>query len=152
MIQSDCVHSYGESTVIVEPTCVKVGKSHRFCSLCGNELFEVIPETEHSYDASGVCDICGYSLSAAPGDFDNDYRITSSDMVLLKKHLLGIELHSGTDASGDLNGDFGVDIVDAVRIKKHLSSADITSMLTYSVIGAVVAYRCRFFRQKLIFK
>ena len=105
MIQSDCVHSYGESTVIVEPTCVKVGKSHRFCSLCGNELFEVIPETEHSYDASG-----------------------------------------------DLNGDFGVDIVDAVRIKKHLSSADITSMLTYSVIGAVVAYRCRFFRQKLIFK
>ena len=83
MIQSDCAHSYGESTVIVEPTCVKVGKSHRLCSLCGNELFEVIPETEHSYDASGICDICGYSLSAAPGDLDVALQFHASWLIMV---------------------------------------------------------------------
>lgn len=57
---------------------------------------------------------------------------------------MGIELHSGIDVSGDLNGDFDVDIVDAVRIKKHLSSADITSMLSYSVTdGQVTVTGCK---------
>lgn len=52
------VHSYGEWTILQEPTCAETGIRGRTCGNCGVTETEIMPVTEHSY-VDGVCSACG---------------------------------------------------------------------------------------------
>ena len=50
-------HSYGEWTVVTEPTCTQEGKRERSCT-CGEVQYDTLAVTEHSY-VGGACSVCG---------------------------------------------------------------------------------------------
>ena len=75
-------HEWGEWTVVEEPTCEKVGKKERVCSVCGEVESETLPIVDHtpaeavkenevpancteagSYDEVIYCSVCGHEIS-----------------------------------------------------------------------------------------
>jgi hypothetical protein len=75
-------HEWGEWVVVEEPTCQKVGKKERVCSVCGEVESEILPIVDHvageavkenevpadcvtdgSYDEVVYCSVCGHEIS-----------------------------------------------------------------------------------------
>lgn len=57
-----------------------------------------------------------------PGDINGDGVIGARDLLLLRKHLVGLAVEERFDeTAADLNGDGGIDILDLVRLRKVLA-------------------------------
>lgn len=100
------VHSYGEYTVTLEPTCTQTGEKTRICSLCGYVEKTEIPATGHSYDSccdkdcnncaevrvpphidaddNGLCDKCGAFLSDIELSVTKNITVGNNETVYIK--------------------------------------------------------------------
>ncbi len=100
------VHSYGEYTVTLEPTCTQPGEKTRICSLCGYVEKAEIPATGHSYDSccdkdcnncaevrvpphidtddNGLCDKCGAFLSDIELSLTKNITVGNNETVYIK--------------------------------------------------------------------
>mgnify|MGYP004508757391 FL=1 len=100
------VHSYGEYTVTLEPTCTQPGEKTRICSLCGYVEKAEIPATGHSYDSccdkdcnncaevrvpphidtddNGLCDKCGAFLSDIELSVTKNITVGNNETVYIK--------------------------------------------------------------------
>lgn len=100
------VHSYGEYTVTLEPTCTQPGEKTRICSLCGYAEKAEIPATGHSYDSccdkdcnncaevrvpphidaddNGLCDKCGAFLSDIELSVIKKIAVGNNETVYIK--------------------------------------------------------------------
>lgn len=100
------VHSYGEYTVTLEPTCTQPGEKTRICSLCGYVEKAEIPATGHSYDSccdkdcnncaeirvpphidaddNGLCDKCGAFLSDIELLVTKNITVGNNETVYIK--------------------------------------------------------------------
>ena len=58
-------HSFGEWTVVKEPTCAEEGKKERTCS-CGKKETETIPKVGHNY-VNDACKWCGTKYVSSVG-------------------------------------------------------------------------------------
>lgn len=52
-------HSFGEWTVVNEPTCLEQGKNVRYCTTCNAEEVQYTDKIDHVYDENGLCIYCG---------------------------------------------------------------------------------------------
>ena len=55
---NECIHTYGEWTIVKEATCLEAGSKTKECSNCGNIEIEEIAATGHNY-SNGTCIKCG---------------------------------------------------------------------------------------------
>lgn len=100
------VHSYGEYTVTLEPTCTQPGEKTRICSLCGYVEKAEIPASGHSYDSccdkdcnncaevrvpphidaddNGLCDKCGAFLSDIELLVTKNITVGNNETVYIK--------------------------------------------------------------------
>lgn len=75
---------------------------------------------EHTYDANGVCTVCGYEAVAQLGDLNGNGEIDSNDAALLRTHFLTWGGSAGEEAVlavCDINGNGKVDSNDYVLIR-----------------------------------
>ena len=59
---NECIHTYGEWTIVKEATCLEAGSKTKECSNCGNIEIEEITATGHNY-SNGTCIKCGVTCS-----------------------------------------------------------------------------------------
>ena len=52
-------HNYNDGRVTAEPTCAKEGVLTYSCIDCGHSYTEPIAKVAHTYDALGICSVCG---------------------------------------------------------------------------------------------
>ena len=61
------------------------------------------------------------SAQYAKGDVNGDGGITLLDMLLVKRHILGLGTLTGDQFSAaDINGDGRVDLLDCLKVKRHI--------------------------------
>lgn len=62
-----------------------------------------------------------YTDSTVKGDLNGDGKISTADIIVIRRHLLGIEVLSGNNlANADLNGDGKISTADIIVIRRHL--------------------------------
>lgn len=72
-----------------------------------------------------------FSLAAILGDTNSDGKITTSDYILVRKHILGIKkLSSDELVRSDVNGDKKVNSIDYINIRKIIIDSNIKKVGT----------------------
>lgn len=88
--------------------------------LAPNDGYGNVAEIEfHGYSASSTQ---AGEQTAEPGDIYPDGKIDEIDLIMLKKHIMGIELIQNIKAA-DLNSDGAIDALDYALMKRYLAGA-----------------------------
>lgn len=96
------------------------------CTLCKDKK-DKKDVAKHVFDDDGRCE-CG-RLSFVYGDADGDGRVTSADIILIKKFIANYDSTTGTStveicAGADANGDGKVNSSDIILLKKYIANLD----------------------------
>jgi len=76
---------------------------------------------QHTFTTQLTVNIINRPVSRLKGDVNGDGRINSLDLMLVKRHILGLEKLDGEAFNAaDVNGDGKVNSVDAMRIQRHI--------------------------------
>ena len=89
------VHSFGEYSVVLEPTCTQNGKKCRTCSECGYVQYALIDKAPHTYETTFVpptyieqgytlyvCSVCGHSFETEYIDPLDRIEIANASITL----------------------------------------------------------------------
>lgn len=101
---SSCKHTNTKWITDIVPTYESNGHKNKYCVDCDTIV--------------GESDI----LKAICGDTNHDGVVNASDLVSMRKALLGLE---STDVSCDTNSDGETNILDLIRLKKYLVGIDV---------------------------
>ncbi|MBQ7714735.1 MAG: leucine-rich repeat protein [Clostridia bacterium] len=140
----ECTHSWNGGDVTVSPTCQIEGSVTYKCNICDGERTEVLPKTDHSYysyylvDAEptyssnglktkhcrwcdATCDpiVIPRLISDIAGDATGDGYVDMKDVLIMRKHILGIDrISDDYFANSDRNGDGFVNMKDVLAVRK----------------------------------
>ena len=110
-IVDDCVHDFSDTYRYDK-------KTHwHFCKKCGEKQ----DEAEHTLNDEGKCTVCNFG-KAKLGDVNGDDIIDVKDLILIRKHIVNIELTEFNALAADINGDGKVNAVDLTLVRKYLAN------------------------------
>ncbi len=146
--EEDHTHSFGEWTVLKEPSCVSEGEKKQTCS-CGAENVEKIPMlTAHSY-SGGDCSVCGYEcphigvlegVCSSCGATEQSYTVKVTDGLGNAAPMTLVYIYRGEEQLGmnftDADGEVSFTLMDGKHTFK-IESPD--STLTYDADKCVLS-------------
>lgn len=100
------------------------------CSTCGEKYGELAGHSwgDWKIGADGKrmreCTVCGKKSSFVYGDFNDDGKINTVDLTMLRKYIAGYNVGLLPDAA-DFNGDGKVNTVDLTMLRKYIAGYDI---------------------------
>lgn len=110
-IVDDCVHDFSDTYRYDK-------KTHwHFCKKCGEKQ----DEAEHTLNDEGKCTVCNFG-KAKLGDVNGDDIIDVEDLILIRKHMVSLEVPEFNALAADINGDGKVNAVDLTLVRKYLAN------------------------------
>ena len=85
-------HTFGEWTVITEPTCTSIGIKKRICSGCGFEETEIIPAEGHNFDDGVITTAPTCTSSGVKTYTCSACKETKIEIISAKGHSYGEEI------------------------------------------------------------
>ena len=107
-VRYETQHQWSEWATVKEPGSTANGVKERTCSKCKQVEQAEIPR-----------------LKSTPGDLNDDGRVNSLDLVLLRQYLANWDVKPDLSAA-DTNGDGWVNSLDLVLLRQYLANWDVT--------------------------
>jgi hypothetical protein len=106
-------------------TCTQVGwNAYESCSKCAYTTYVEIPALGHDYESVGnneICKNCGADSDIMYGDVNDDDKINSVDVLLMRKTIAGGWNVTINETAADVNCDGNINNLDVLLVRKHIA-------------------------------